>query len=36
MASESITSQTLQNYQYQADKPAFSKGNYQVYNATQK
>ncbi len=36
MTSESITGLTLQNYQYQADKPSFSKGNYQVFNATQK
>jgi|LakMenE18May11ns_1017448.scaffolds.fasta_scaffold8913496_1 hypothetical protein len=36
MSNDSITSQTLQNYTYPADKPIFTKGNYQIFNAVQK
>lgn len=36
MSNESITSLALQGYIYPADKPVFSKGNYQVYAAVQK
>lgn len=36
MSNDSITSLALQGYNYSVDKPAFSKGNYQVFTATQK
>lgn len=36
MASESITTLTLQNYIYEPQKPYFTKGSYQIFNGTQK
>lgn len=36
MASESITTLTLQNYIYEPQKPYYTKGSYQIFNGTQK